>query len=84
MSTSDLQTKFNDSDKENAMDDRYEEQESDDSIVYSAKIDEILGCKTYNPDQSKDEKRWLRKEYRNLINTTEGKLHKLCIDSKIR
>ncbi|CAB4409846.1 unnamed protein product [Rhizophagus irregularis] len=71
MSTSDLQTKFNDSDKENAMDDRYEEQESDDSIVYSAKIDEILGCKTYNPDQSKDEKRWLRKEYRNLINTTE-------------
>lgn len=74
MSSPDLQSKFNDSDKENAMNDSYEGhegQESDDSIVYSARIDEILGCKTYNPDQSKDVKRWLRKEYRNLISTTE-------------
>jgi hypothetical protein len=72
--SSDLQIKFNDSDKENAMDDLYEEQENDESVVYSAKLDEILGTKTYNPDQNKDEKRWLRREYRNLINTTEGKL----------
>ena len=65
---------FNDSDKENTMDIVYEEQEGDDSVPYSAKLDEVLGSKTYDPDQNKDEKRWLRREYRNLINTTEGKL----------
>ena len=70
---------FNDSDKENTMDIVYEEQEGDDSVPYSAKLDEVLGSKTYDPDQNKDEKRWLRREYRNLISTTEGKL--LSIDN---
>jgi hypothetical protein len=72
------QSTFNDSDKENAMDIVYDEQEGDDSVAYSAKLDEVLGSKTYDPDQDKDEKRWLRREYRNLISTTEGKILSIC------
>ncbi|CAG8682910.1 8441_t:CDS:2, partial [Funneliformis caledonium] len=65
------QSMFNDSDKENAMDIVNDDQEGDESVAYSAKLDEILGTNSYDPDQDKDEKRWLRKEYRNLINSTE-------------
>ena len=74
MTSTGSQSMFNDSDKENAMDISYEEQEGDESVPYSTKLDEVLGSKTYDPDQNKDEKRWLRREYRNLINTTEGKI----------
>ncbi|CAG8434738.1 7809_t:CDS:2 [Diversispora eburnea] len=49
----------NDSDKENAMDsDRGEQMER-------------FGSQTYDPDQDKDEKRWLRREYRTLLTETE-------------
>jgi len=83
MTSTGSQSKFNDSDKENAMDISYEEQERNESVTYSAKLDEILGSKTYDPDQNKDEKRWLRREYRNLINTTEeNRLEYLRPDSE--
>ena len=85
MTSVDSQFKPNGSDKENAMDTSYEEQEREDSISYSARLDEVLENKIYDPDQNKDEKRWLRREYRNLINTTEGKtiIIKLYIGPKV-
>ncbi|RIA97708.1 Nse4 C-terminal-domain-containing protein [Glomus cerebriforme] len=60
-----------------------EEQERNESVSYSTKLDEILGSKTYDPDQNKEEKRWLRREYRNLISTTEeNRLEYLRPDSE--
>ncbi|CAG8635812.1 14148_t:CDS:2 [Acaulospora morrowiae] len=54
----------NDSDKENMMDVNERNQMEEDTSSYFDK-------KTYDPDQDKDEKRWLRREYRTLITETE-------------
>ncbi|RHZ44827.1 hypothetical protein Glove_709g6 [Diversispora epigaea] len=69
----------NDSDKENAMDSDRGEQMQIESIEASPhtqnpqntqKPEQGLGS-TYDPDQDKDEKRWLRREYRTLLTETE-------------
>ncbi|CAG8635848.1 239_t:CDS:2, partial [Acaulospora colombiana] len=58
---------LNDSDKENMMDlNQHDQIEEGDTSGYS-------GAKTYDSDQDKDEKRWLRREYRTLIIETEEK-----------
>ncbi|CAG8776236.1 29609_t:CDS:2, partial [Racocetra persica] len=62
-----------DSDKENAMDINLDKQVEDNEPTSSSKYDKILNNETYDPDQDKDEKRWLRREYRNLISETEEK-----------
>ncbi|CAG8797440.1 7307_t:CDS:2, partial [Gigaspora margarita] len=62
-----------DSDKENAMDINLDKQVEDNEPTSSSKYEKILNNETYDPDQDKDEKRWLRREYRNLISETEEK-----------
>ncbi|RIB07493.1 Nse4 C-terminal-domain-containing protein [Gigaspora rosea] len=62
-----------DSDKENAMDINLDKQVEDNEPTTSSKYEKILNNETYDPDQDKDEKRWLRREYRNLISETEEK-----------
>lgn len=63
----------NDSDKENAMEsDGGEQMEGVETSTHTQKPEIGIGQQTYDPDQDKEEKRWLRKEYRTLLTETEG------------
>lgn len=68
----------NDSDKENTMDmEDVVMNNTSNSKEHSQnsrlkKYESIIGSNIYDPDQDKREKRWLRKEYRSLIEETEG------------
>nr|CAG8634861.1 12363_t:CDS:2 [Entrophospora candida] len=67
----------NDSDKENTMDmEDVVMNNTNNSKEHSQnsrlkKYENIIGSNIYDPDQDKNEKRWLRKEYRSLIEETE-------------
>ena len=61
----------NDSDKENAMDVDVPNEGGEEAVT-TMKTEDGIENEDYDPNQDKEEKRWLRKAYRNLILQTEG------------